>query len=158
MLRLGKPAPDFALPNQDGTIIHLSDFIGKKVVLFAFPAAGTLGCNIQACGYRDEFPQLDAANTVVLGISTDSQEKLHQWRQDKNLPYDLLSDPDHQVLSDWGAWGIKLFGLKLGHTLRSHWIIDEQGLLVASHINVSPKGSVKEALEAVEEASHAEVR
>jgi peroxiredoxin Q/BCP len=128
------------------------------VVLFAFPAAGSLGCTVQACGYRDEFARLDAANTVVLGISTDSQEKLRQWKQEKNLPYDLLSDPDHQVLNDWGAWGISLFGLKLGHTLRSHWIIDEEGILVTSHVNVSPKASVKEALDAVEAAAQEAVQ
>jgi len=150
MLRKGKPAPDFALPNQDGEIVHLSDFLGKKVVLFAFPAAGTIGCNIQACGYRDLFPALDAVNAAVLGISTDSSKTLRRWKQDKNLPYDLLSDTDHAVLSAWGAWGINVFGLKLGHTVRSHWVIDENGILVASRVNVMPGSSVKQALETIE--------
>ena len=95
---IGEQAPDFELKNQNGQTVKLSDYRGKKVVLFAFPKAGTSGCTTQACGLRDEFPQIESANATVLGLSPDMPEELLKWKQDENLPYDLLSDPDHAVL------------------------------------------------------------
>src|SRR5215203_5849046 len=103
MLTIGEPAPDFTLPNQDGQLIRLSDFRGKKVVLFAFPRANTMGCNAQACGFRDEFEEFRTNNAVVLGISCDPQQALQDWKMGKKLPYNLLSDPDHVVVEPWGA-------------------------------------------------------
>lgn len=147
MPEIGTVAPDFELMNQDGKPVKLSDFRGKKVVLFAFPKADTPGCTTQACGFRDIFPKIEAANTVVLGISPDSPEDLKKWQEKESLPYDLLSDPEHTVLDTWGVWGEKsMFGKKFMGVTRSHWVIDENGKVIDEQIKISPKDSVEKAL------------
>lgn len=144
MPQVGDKAPDFELENQDGKTVRLSDFRGKKVVLFAFPKAGTSGCTTQACGLRDRFPQINSANAVVLGLSPDQPEDLLKWKQDEKLPYDLLSDPDHAVLEGWGVWGEKsMYGNTYMGVIRSHWIIDEAGQIIDAQINVSPQKSIE---------------
>lgn len=146
MPAVGEQAPDFALPNQDGDTIRLSDFRGQKVLLFAFPKAGTSGCTAQACGLRDAFPRIEASNAVVLGLSPDPPAALKKWKQDEDLPYDLLSDPDHRVLEEWGVWGEKsMYGNTYMGVLRSHWIIDEQGRIADAQVKVSPADSVARA-------------
>jgi peroxiredoxin Q/BCP len=144
MPEIGEQAPDFELKNQNGHTVKLSDYRGKKVVLFAFPKAGTSGCTTQACGLRDEFPQIKSANAVVLGLSPDPPEDLLKWKQDENLPYDLLSDPDHTVLEAWGVWGEKsMYGNKYMGVIRSHWIIDETGKIADAQVKVTPQRSVE---------------
>jgi peroxiredoxin Q/BCP len=144
MPQVGEKAPDFELKNQNGQTVKLSNLRGKKVVLFAFPKAGTSGCTTQACGLRDEFPQIKSANAVVLGLSPDLPEDLLKWKQDENLPYDLLSDPDHAVLEAWGVWGEKsMYGNKYMGVTRSHWIIDEAGQIADAQVKVSPQKSVE---------------
>lgn len=147
----GKVAPDFELKDQDGNPVKLSDFRGKKVVLFAFPKAGTSGCTTQACGFRDQFPKIETANAVVLGISPDEPKDLRKWKDKEHLGYTLLSDPDHAVLEAWGVWGEKsMYGKKYMGVIRSHWVIDEEGVVVDEQIKVSPEESVSRALEALE--------
>jgi len=147
MLEIGKPVPDFALPNQDGQEVRLSDLRGRKVVLFAYPKAATPGCTAQACGFRDGYPEVEAAGAVVLGLSPDPVAKLQRWREKQGFPYDLLSDEDHAVLARFGAWGEKqMYGKAYEGVIRSHWVIDEQGILVDQHVKVSPKDSVARAL------------
>ena len=149
MLNVGEPVPDFELINQDGNPVHLSDFRGKKVVVFAYPKAGTSGCTTQACGFRDQFPKFDANNIVVLGLSPDDPKDQLKWKQAESLPYDLLSDPDHTVLDQWGAWGEKsMYGKTYEGVIRSHWIIDENGVLVDQQLNVKPLDSVERAVKA----------
>lgn len=148
MPKVGEQAPDFRLKNQDGEFVSLGDFRGQKVVLFAFPKAGTSGCTTQACGFRDSFPRLEAANATVLGISPDPPEALRKWKDDENLPYTLLSDPDHVVLEAWGAWGEKsMYGKKYTGVIRSHWVIDENGVIVDEQIKISPQDSVQKAVQ-----------
>lgn len=143
---IGEKAPDFVLKNQDGNTVKLSDFRGKKIVLFAFPKAATSGCTTQACGLRDEFPRIEDANAIVLGLSPDPPEDLLKWKKAENLPYDLLSDPDHAVLEAWGAWGEKsMYGNTYMGVIRSHWIIDEEGTVADAQIKISPKDSVEKA-------------
>lgn len=150
MPNIGETAPDFELPNQDGKMVKLSDYRGKKVILFAYPKAGTSGCTTQACGFRDNFPRFEGANATVLGISPDAPKDLLKWKNEENLPYDLLSDPDHQVLEAWGAWGEKsMYGKKYDGVLRSHWVIDENGRVIDTQIKVSPTDSFERALETV---------
>lgn len=152
MPTVGETAPDFQLQNQDGETVKLSDLRGKKVILFAYPKADTPGCTTQACGFRDEFPRIETGNAVVLGISPDSIEALKKWQDKINLPYDLLSDPDHNVLEAWGAWGEKnMYGNKYMGVIRSHWVIDENGVVIDENIKISPKDSVKKALKVVGE-------
>jgi peroxiredoxin Q/BCP len=152
MPAVGQPAPDFELPNQDGKSVKLSDYRGKKVVLFAYPKAGTPGCTTQACGFRDQFPQIEAGNAIVLGISPDSPKDLLKWKQAENLPYDLLADSDHQVLEAWGAWGERsMYGRKFMGVIRSHWVIDENGVVQDEQLKVSPKDSIERAVKTLGE-------
>ncbi len=147
MPKVGDVAPDFELLNQDSKPVRLSDLRGKRVLLFAYPRAGTPGCTEQACGFRDAFPRIEAANTLVLGISPDAPKDQLKWKQAENLPYDLLSDPEHKVLEAWDAWGEKsMYGKKYIGVIRSHWVIDEQGVVVDAQLGVSPKNSIAAGL------------
>jgi peroxiredoxin Q/BCP len=150
MPKANEPAPDFELPNQDGKSVKLSDFRGRRVVLFAFPKAATPGCTTQACGFRDSFPAIEAGNAVVLGISPDPPEALRKWKDAENLPYDLLSDTEHEVLDTWGAWGERsMYGRKFMGVIRSHWVIGEDGTVLDERIKISPEESVKQATRAL---------
>ena len=151
MPTIGQAAPEFELLNQDGQTVRLSDYRGRPVIIFAFPKANTMGCNNQACGFRDVFPQIESRNAVVLGVSSDSVAELARWKQRKQLQYDLLSDPEHKMLDAWDAWGFKLIIVKLPiSATRSYWVIDERGILVDQQIGVRPQESVDKALAAVE--------
>lgn len=150
MPKIGDPAPDFELLDQDSNPVKLSSFRGKKVILFAYPAADTPGCTTQACGFRDEFPRVETSNAVVLGISPDIPKDLRKWKDKINLPYTLLADPDHKVLDEWGAWGEKTnFGKTYMGVTRSHWVIDENGKILDEQIKISPEDSVAQALKVV---------
>lgn len=155
MPNVGEQVPDFALPNQDGKTVRLSDYRDKKVVIFSFPKAGSLGCTIQACAFRDEFPKVEGANAVILGISSDKPEDLKKWKQAQKLQYDLLSDPNHVVLDAWDAWGNSLLGgiIKMQSARRSYWVIDENGVLIDAQLGVSPKDSVTKALRALKQTA-----
>lgn len=151
MPQIGQAAPDFELQNQDGRPVRLSDYRGRPVIIFAFPKANTMGCNNQACSFRDVFPHIESHNAVVLGVSSDSVEELARWKKRKQLQYDLLSDPNHIMLDAWDAWGFRLLIVKLPiSATRSFWVIDERGILVAQQIGVRPRESVDKALAAVE--------
>jgi thioredoxin-dependent peroxiredoxin len=153
MVAVGQAAPDFALPNQNGQTIRLQDFRGKKVIIFAFPKAGTAGCTMQACGFRDMFPQISAENTIVLGLSTDQPQQLKKWHTDQNLQYDLLSDPQQKVIDAWNAGGMSLLGIvRVPRAKRSYWVIDESGTIIDMQIGVGPRASVDQALRAVQQA------
>lgn len=147
MPTVGEVAPDFELLNQNGKPIKLSDYRGKKVLLFAYPKAGTPGCTTQACGFRDNFAQIQTADAVVLGLSPDEPAALATWINEESLQYDLLSDPDHQVLEAWDAWGERsMYGNKYMGVIRSHWIISEDGIVLEAQVKVSPKKSIEKAL------------
>lgn len=147
MPRAGEMAPDFELRNQHGELVKLSDYRGRKVLLFAYPKAGTSGCTTQACGFRDHFAQIETANAVVLGLSPDAPAALAKWIKAESLPYDLLSDPEHQVLEAWNAWGERtMYGKTYQGVIRSHWIIGEDGIALDEQIKISPKKSIEAAL------------
>ena len=147
MLAIGDMATDFALPNQDGDTIKLSDYRGKKVVIFAFPKAGTMGCTQQACAFRDALPELQDANAVVFGVSADSLPELQNFKKKQNLTYDLLSDASHKMLDAYGAWAIGFGMIKLPVIRRSVWVIDETGRLVDMEIGIGPEKSMQQALQ-----------
>ena len=147
----GETAPDFELLNQDGETVKLSDLRGKKVIMFAYPKADTPGCTTQACGFRDEYPKIETGNAIVLGLSPDEPDALKKWKAKMDFQYDLLSDPEHQVLEAWGAWGEKsMYGNKYDGVIRSHWVIDENGVILDEQIKISPKDSVAKAVATVE--------
>jgi peroxiredoxin Q/BCP len=153
MVDIGQPIPDFELRNQDNQPVRLSDYRGRFVVIFAFPKAGTAGCTMQACSFRDVFPQIEAENAVVLGLSMDAPAELKSWHDQHRLQYDLLSDPDKEVITLLGAGDNSLFGLiPMSGAKRSYWVIDQQGTLVDMQIGVTPQGSVEKALKALRAA------
>jgi peroxiredoxin Q/BCP len=147
MLQIGDPAPDFELLSDDGTPVRLSDLRGRRVVLFFFPKADTPGCTTQACGFRDRFPRIEAGNTTVIGLSPDQPKALAKWKVKQNLPYTLVSDPDHQVAEAYGAWGEKsMYGKTYMGILRGHAIIGADGRIEDLRLKVSPQESVDAAV------------
>lgn len=110
-LSAGDPAPDFTLPTADGGTVTLSDLRGSHVIVYFYPAAMTPGCTTQACDFRDSLGSLQSAGYRVVGVSPDTPERLAQFAEAEHLTYPLASDPQHQVLEAWGAWGEKtLYG------------------------------------------------
>ena len=150
MPAIGETAPDFELLNQDSMPVRLKKYRGRKVIIFAFPQANTPNCTAQACGFRDQFPQIEAGGAVVLGISPDKPDTLKRWKREHDLQYDLLSDPNHQVLVEWQAWGKPVLGIiKLRRANRSYWVLDEEGVVIDMKLGVSPEQSVTRALKAL---------
>ena len=147
MLNIGDPVPDFELQNQDGETVKTSDLRGKKVLLFAYPKANTPGCTRQACGFRDAYETFDTAGAVVLGLSPDKPAALKKWQDKENLPFDLLSDPEHEVLDQLGAWGEKsMYGKKYFGVVRSHYVFDEDGKAIDVQIKISPAKSIEKGV------------
>lgn len=129
-LKAGDKAPQFTLQNQADEPVSLSQFAGKKVLVYFYPKALTPGCTTQACGLRDSKSELDDLNVVVLGISTDLPKKLAQFVEKKALNFTLLSDPEHQVAEAFGVWGEKKFmGKTYDGIHRISFLIDEQGVV-----------------------------
>ncbi len=145
-----KDLAELPLQDETGKPVSLADFIGKRTLIFTFPRADTPGCTTQACGFRDAFPKIEDAGAVVLGLSNDAPAALAKWKQKKNLPYTLLSDPDHRVLERLGVWGERsMMGRKFMGTIRSHFVFDEAGELTTSEVKVSPVDSVAKGTEAL---------
>jgi peroxiredoxin Q/BCP len=154
MPQTGDIAPDFELPNQDGKLIRLSDLRGKKVVIFAYPKASSMGCTMQACGFRDALPQFEGVNAVILGVSGDTPAEQRKFKDRQKLPYDLLADVEHKMLDAWDAWGMKMLGIfNTNMAARSVWVIDENGRILDMKINVGVQESVDLALKAVQKSS-----
>ncbi|CAM3748389.1 Putative peroxiredoxin bcp [Vibrio aerogenes CECT 7868] len=129
-LQPGVPAPDFSLQDQDGNSVSLSQFKGKKVLLYFYPKAMTPGCTVQAQGLRDVKKELDDKNVVVLGVSIDPVKRLTKFIERDNLNFTLLSDEDHQVAESFGTWGEKKFMGKIYDGLhRISFLIDENGTI-----------------------------
>ena len=128
---VGKPAPDFSLPNEAGNTIRLGDFLGQKVVLYFYPKAMTPGCTVQACGIRDSIDQFKARGAVVLGISQDPSARLQKFIDKYDLAFSLLSDEDHSVAEAYNCWGMKKFmGKEYEGLLRTTFIIDADGVVI----------------------------
>ena len=152
-LKIGDPAPDFQLIGDSGKTVKLSGFRGQRVILYFYPRDETEGCTAQACGFRDAYPQLTERNAVVIGISPDNLKSHQQFKTKYDLPFILLSDPDHAVAQAYGVWGIKRkFGVPYLGVIRSHFVIDEQGKLADVQIKVSPADSVSRALQQIASA------
>ena len=147
ILENGDIAPNFELQSDEGNQVKLADLRGQRVVLFFYPKADTPGCTTQACGFRDNFPLIEAAGAVVLGISPDPVDRLAKWRAKEGLPYNLLSDTDHAVADAYGVWGEKKnYGRVYEGIIRSHFIIDADGRLEDVQYKVSPQKSIENAL------------
>ena len=142
-LAVGDKAPAFSLPDADGKTVKLSDFKGRKVIVYFYPAAMTPGCTKQACDFRDSLAELNGAGIDVIGISPDKPEKLAKFRDRDELTFPLLSDPDKTVLGEWGAYGEKMmYGKKVQGVIRSTFVVDEKGSIEVAQYNVKATGHV----------------
>ena len=149
-VREGKDAPGFALPDPSGKVMKLSDFAGKKVVLYFYPKDDTPGCTTEACGFREAHDRIIAKNAVVLGVSPDPGKSHEAFIAKFGLPFTLLSDGDHKVAETYGAWGEKnLYGKKTMGILRSTFLIDERGTVLKVFRKVKPAEHAEEVLAAL---------
>lgn len=150
LLQKGDPAPDFDLESQDGKKIQLSDYRGKKLLLYFYPKAGTSGCTTQAVSLRDALKELQAKSVSVAGVSPDGVKALKKFDEKNTLGFPLLSDEDHAVSGAYGTWGEKTQCGKtsVGMT-RSSFLIDEEGKILEAWYKVSPKDTVPKTLKAL---------
>lgn len=143
ILEPGVPAPDFSLTDQDGDTVSLASLRGRRVILFFYPAAMTPGCTKEACDFRDSVEPLTEAGIQVLGVSPDAPEKQKRFAERDELPYPLLSDPDHEVQLAYGAYGEKnSYGRLVTGVIRSTFVIDAEGRVEHALTNVKATGHV----------------
>lgn len=138
MLEANTMAPDFELADQNGNIRKLSDFRGKRVILYFYPKDNTPGCTKEACSLRDSKSTFDSMDTVIIGVSRDGAESHRKFIEKQNLNFILLSDPDHKVMEEYGAWGEKvLYGKRSMGIIRSTFIINADGVIEKVYKKVS---------------------
>ena len=140
-LKIGDKVPPFSSKDQDGTIINLSDYLGKKLIVFFYPKASTPGCTAEACNLRDNYKELQSQGYELLGVSADSEKIQANFRNKYKFPYPLLADEDHSVINTFGVWGSKKFMGKIYDGIhRMTFVIDENGIVT----NVIDKVKTKE--------------
>ncbi|WP_375483661.1 thioredoxin-dependent thiol peroxidase [uncultured Mycobacterium sp.] len=142
-LQPGDKAPAFRLPDADGNMVSLSDYRGRRLVVYFYPAASTPGCTKEACDFRDNLRDLNDAGIDVVGISPDPPPKLAKFRDAEGLTFPLLSDADRKVLTAWGAYGARqMYGKTVQGVIRSTFVVDEKGKIVLAQYNVKATGHV----------------
>ena len=147
MLEVGMKAPDFTLPDKRGNSVRLSDFLGKKVVLYFYPKDSTPGCTRQACAFAQNHSNFEDKNVVVIGISKDSVASHLKFAEKYELPFVLLSDPELQAIQAYGIWQEKkLYGKVSMGVVRSTYLIDEQGMIKKVMPKVKPDTNAAEIL------------
>ncbi|WP_127141981.1 thioredoxin-dependent thiol peroxidase [Flagellimonas marinaquae] len=130
MLKVGDKVPDFSAKDQDGNTINLSDYKGKKLVVFFYPKANTPGCTAEACNLRDNYKELQAQGYELLGVSADSEKKQSNFKEKYDFPFPLLADEDHTVINTFGVWGPKKFmGKEYDGIHRTTFIVDGNGVV-----------------------------
>ncbi|MCO6451322.1 MAG: thioredoxin-dependent thiol peroxidase [Caldilineales bacterium] len=146
-LSIGDVAPPFTAQTDAGAQIRLEDFRGRRVILYFYPKDDTPGCTTQACGFRDNYLDIEEKNAIVLGVSPDNVKSHQKFRTKYNLPFTLVADEDHSIADAYGVWGEKsTFGKKYMGIIRSHFVIDEEGRLADVQYKISPEDSVNGAL------------
>ncbi len=149
-LSIGDMAPEFALPADNGETVRLADFRGKKVILYFYPKDDTPGCTTQACGFRDNYPQITERNAVVIGVSPDDVKSHLKFKTKFDLPFLLVADTEHTLAEAYGVWGEKsMYGKKFQGVTRSHFVIDAEGRLLDVQGKISPADSVAQALKLI---------
>ncbi len=148
MLQTGMKAPEFELVNQQGDTVRLSDFLGKKVVLYFYPKDNTPGCTKQACAFAAAYEGFRAKDVAVIGISKDSVASHLKFVQKYDLPFTLLSDPERKAIEEYGVWQEKkLYGKVSMGIVRTTYIIDEQGIIENVMPKVKPDTNAAQILE-----------
>lgn len=151
-IEVGKKAPDFTLPNQDGETVQLSDYAGKNIVLYFYPKDMTPGCTTQACDFRDDYELFAEHNTIVLGVSPDPIERHTKFIEKHLLPFPLLADVDHEVAELYGVWKLKKnFGREYYGIERSTFILDKEGTIRHIERKVRVKGHIEATLQFIQE-------
>ncbi|WP_195269078.1 thioredoxin-dependent thiol peroxidase [Eubacterium sp. 1001713B170207_170306_E7] len=147
MLQQGTKAPDFTLPDKDNNPVSLSDFKGKKVILYFYPKDNTKGCTTQACTFRDAYSEFEALGAVVIGISKDSTRSHTNFAAKYELPFLLLSDPETQVIQAYDVWKEKkMYGKTYMGIVRTTYIIDEAGMIEKVYEKVKPAENADQIL------------
>ena len=147
-LKAGDKAPEFKTPNQDGKVLSLSDFRGKKLVLFFYPKASTPGCTLEACNLSDNYQRFQAAGYAVLGVSADSPKRQLNFKNKYEFPFDLLADVKMTAINAYGVWGPKNFmGREYDGIHRTTFIIDESGIIESVITKVKTKEHSSQILE-----------
>ena len=150
MLEVGKKAPSVKLKDQEGKTVSLSDFKGKKVVLYFYPKDNTSGCTKEACNFRDGIKEIESENAVLIGVSPDSVESHKKFAEKFELPFNLLIDPEKKVLETYGVWKEKsMYGKKYMGVERTTIVIDETGKVSKIFPKVKVEGHLNQVLEAV---------
>jgi peroxiredoxin Q/BCP len=148
LLSVGDKAPAFTAKDQDGKTVKLSDFKGRKVVLYFYPKDDTPGCTTEACGLRDDYGELTRRGVAVLGVSTDTEASHRKFADKYDLPFTLLADPDRKLVEAYGVWGEKkLYGRAYMGTHRVTYLVDERGRVAEVWPKVSPKTHAADILE-----------
>lgn len=150
MLEIGSKAPDFALPDQNGEMHSLSDYLGQKVILYFYPKDMTSGCTKQACGFAELYPQFREKDAVILGVSRDSVASHKKFEEKYGLPFTLLSDPELKVIQAYGVWQEKKnYGKVTMGVVRTTYLIDEQGIIEKALDKVKAADNPAQMLEAL---------
>jgi peroxiredoxin Q/BCP len=151
VIEAGTKAPAFALKDQGGKLVKLTDFAGKQVVLYFYPKDNTPGCTVEACAFRDEHSKLQKKGAVVLGVSADDEKSHQTFIKKFNLPFPLLVDGDHAAAEAYGAWGEKnLYGRKYMGIIRSTFLIGPDGVVKTVWPKVKVEGHVDDVLAALD--------
>lgn len=149
-LQAGDQAPDFTATTDDGQQVKLSDYRGKRVVLYFYPKDDTPGCTTQACSFRDNYPAIEEKNAVVLGVSPDDEKSHVRFKSKFDLPFALLVDEDHSIAEAYGVWGEKTnYGKTYMGIIRSNFVIDENGQIIKTLYNIKPAESTEKSLAAL---------
>ena len=150
MLETGTKAPDFELPDQNGVIHRLSDYRGKKVILYFYPKDNTPGCTKQACGYSQRLDLFNAGNTVILGISKDSIASHKRFEEKQNLKFTILSDTERKVIEAYDVWKEKKnYGKVSMGVVRTTYLIDEKGTIVFANDKVKASEDSEKMLDLI---------
>ena len=147
----GEKAPSLRLKDAAGRTHALTQHAGRKVIVYFYPKDDTPGCTTQACDFRDAMSRLEQLGVDVIGVSPDESEHHARFAEKHGLPFTLLSDPDHDTMEAWGAWGEKtLYGKATSGVIRSSYLIDSRGKIVKAWPNVKAKGHVAQVISALE--------
>ena len=148
MLETGIKAPDFTLLNQDGESVTLSQYLGKKVILYFYPKDNTPGCTKQACGFAQLYPDFHEKGAVILGVSKDSVKSHKKFQEKYQLPFTLLSDPELQVIQAYDVWKEKnMYGKKVMGVVRTTYLINEEGIIEKAYTKVKAAQNPNDMLE-----------